>query len=211
MKHYQTKKLSILALFIALEIAMSVFPFLGFIPLGFINATTLHIPVILGSILLGKKEGAVLGFLFGLLSLIRATTQPNLTSFIFSPFISVGGMHGNFASLLIVFIPRILMGYIAGFLFENLSKKEVKEYFSLIISAFIGSMCNTLLVVGGIIIFFSNAYASALGIEIQALFGSIVLLIVTSGISEAFVACFFILLLYKTIHKAFPKLSKVSS
>ena len=36
------------ALFTAIIIAMSTIPFLGYIPLGVIRATTLHIPVILG-------------------------------------------------------------------------------------------------------------------------------------------------------------------
>ena len=34
---------------------------IGFIPLPVIKATTMHIPVILGAILLGPKAGAVLG------------------------------------------------------------------------------------------------------------------------------------------------------
>ena len=37
---------------------------IGFIPLPVIKATTMHIPVILGAILLGPKAGAVLGAVF---------------------------------------------------------------------------------------------------------------------------------------------------
>ena len=50
-----------IALFTAIIIAMSAIPFLGYIPLGVIRATTLHIPVILGSILLGPSSGDFLG------------------------------------------------------------------------------------------------------------------------------------------------------
>ena len=48
-----------MAAFIAIMMIMTVVPVLGFIPLGFMNATIIHIPVIVGSILLGPKKGAV--------------------------------------------------------------------------------------------------------------------------------------------------------
>ena len=48
------------SLFGALIIIMAFTPFLGYIPLGFTRATIIHIPVILGSILLGPKKGAIL-------------------------------------------------------------------------------------------------------------------------------------------------------
>lgn len=54
-----------MAAFIAIMMIMTVVPVLGFIPLGFMNATIIHIPVIVGSILLGPKKGAVLGFFSG--------------------------------------------------------------------------------------------------------------------------------------------------
>ena len=56
---------------------------------------TIHIPVILGSILLGWKSGAVLGGLFGLTSFMVNTITPNLTSFVFTPFYSLGDAHGK--------------------------------------------------------------------------------------------------------------------
>ena len=59
---------------------------IGFIPLPVIKATTMHIPVILGAILLGPRAGAVLGALFGLCSIWTNTTTPGLLSFAFSPF-----------------------------------------------------------------------------------------------------------------------------
>ena len=52
-----------LALLSAIMVVLAVTP-LGMINLGFINATTLHIPVIVGAILLGPKAGAFLGGVF---------------------------------------------------------------------------------------------------------------------------------------------------
>ena len=49
---------------------------LGLIQLPTIKATTTHIPVILGAILLGPMAGAILGGVFGLCSLISNTVAP---------------------------------------------------------------------------------------------------------------------------------------
>ena len=74
------------ALFGAIIVIMAFTPFLGYIPLGFTRATIIHIPVILGSLLLGPKKGAALGAIFGLTSLINNTMNPTVTSFVFTPF-----------------------------------------------------------------------------------------------------------------------------
>ena len=111
-----------LALFSAIIIVMSFVPFLGYIPLGFMNATIIHIPVIIGSVILGYKKGAFLGFLFGLSSLIGNTTRPNLTSFVFTPFYAVGDSSGNFLSLIICFVPRILVGIVPYFVYSGIQK-----------------------------------------------------------------------------------------
>ena len=50
--------MSLAGIFTAVIIAMSVVPFLGYIPLGFMNATIIHVPVIIGALLLGPKYGA---------------------------------------------------------------------------------------------------------------------------------------------------------
>ena len=71
-------------------------PILGYIPLGFTRATIIHIPVIIGSIILGPKYGAFLGFIFGLTSLVNNTFNPTVTSFVFTPFYSLGTYVGNF-------------------------------------------------------------------------------------------------------------------
>ncbi|MCL1948263.1 MAG: ECF transporter S component, partial [Turicibacter sp.] len=43
----------------AIQVVMMVVPFLGFIPLGPINATTLHLPVVVAGTVLGVKGGAI--------------------------------------------------------------------------------------------------------------------------------------------------------
>lgn len=79
-------KLAVLAMF-AVSIFILAFALLGFIRLPHIGATIIYIPVIIGSILLGAKHSAVLGFLFGLTSFITNTMTPNpLISFAFMSF-----------------------------------------------------------------------------------------------------------------------------
>lgn len=188
MKKTNMKRFTLLALFIAIEIAVSVIPFLGYINLGFINATTLHIPVIIAGILLGKKEGAIVGLVFGLTSLIKASIDPNISSFVFSPFITIGGQSGNFVSLLIAIVPRVLVGFVAGLVYEQLSKRNVNDILSMSVAALLGSLTNTILVLGGIYIFFGPAYASVVGIAYDALIGFIMSIITGSGIMEAIAA-----------------------
>ncbi len=89
------QKMTILSMFIAIELIMAMTP-IGYLNLGAISITTMHIPVIFAGILLGPTEGAILGFVFGMTSFLKATFAPTITSFCFSPFYSVGDIHGNF-------------------------------------------------------------------------------------------------------------------
>ncbi|MFR3063552.1 MAG: hypothetical protein ACLTL6_16690 [Holdemanella porci] len=49
-------------------------------------------PVIILASTMGPTAGAFLGFVFGCTSVIGATMTPGITSFVFSPFITVGGI-----------------------------------------------------------------------------------------------------------------------
>ena len=60
-----TRRLALMALFVALTLLLNLTP-IGLIPLPVIKGTTLHIPVIVGAILLGPAAGGILGGLFGL-------------------------------------------------------------------------------------------------------------------------------------------------
>ena len=68
MKNKKTKDLILYAMFIAIEMLLVFIPFLGYIPIGPLRATTLHIPVIIAGIILGKKGGSIIGLVFGLSS-----------------------------------------------------------------------------------------------------------------------------------------------
>ena len=63
MRNNKTAELVLTALFAAIIIIMAFTP-LGYIPLVVINATIIHIPVILGALFCGPKKGGFLGFLW---------------------------------------------------------------------------------------------------------------------------------------------------
>lgn len=179
MNKQKTKNLALMSLFIAIEILMVMVPFLGFIPIGPLRATTLHIPVIIAGIVLGKKQGAMIGLVFGLSSLVINTIQPTITSFVFSPFIS-----GSFWSMVVAIIPRVCIGYVAGFIYEKLKKHTI---IAMGLGAFLGAMTNTILVLGGIYLFFGHQYASVLGMTFSKLLPYLLTLIATTSLLEAIV------------------------
>ena len=63
----KTKNMVLLALFGCIEIVLMLTP-LGYIPIGPVRATTLHIPVILAGVLMGPKAGSAIGLIFGISS-----------------------------------------------------------------------------------------------------------------------------------------------
>lgn len=180
----KTLELVQMALFIAIILIMAFTPFLGYIPLFVTRITILHVPVIIGSIMLGPKKGAILGFVFGLTSLINNTINPTATSFVFSPFYSIGDVHGNFFSLIICFIPRILVGVVPYFLYKLLSKNNRGSAFALAVAGASGALVNTLLVMNFIYLFFTESYAAANQIAPSALYTFIIGVIGTNGIPE---------------------------
>ena len=192
----KVKRMTYLTVFVALEILFSIVPFLGYVPLGFINATTLHLPVILASLILGYKEGMIVGFIFGLSSLLKNTFEPNATSFLFSPFFALGETSGNLLSLVIVFVPRILLGVIPYFI-QNHLKNKYRVY----LASFLASFFHTILVMGLAYLFFSKSYALALGINIDLLFYTILSLVFTSGLAEAVLASIICPLIYRVFVK----------
>ena len=197
MKSKKTQYMTSMALFLAIEIIPVVTP-LGYIPIGPLNATTMHIPVIIAGIVLGKKAGAELGFFFGLTILIKATIQPGITSFCFSPFVTIGTMSGNYKSLLIAFVPRILLGYLAGLVF-GIMKKNNRENLGVVVGALTGAITNTVLVLSGIYIFFGEAYASAVGVQYSTLVTVLLGVVSTNGILEAILGAIVSLAIYKAL------------
>ena len=195
-----TRWLTSVALMAAVVILLANTP-LGMIQLPVIKATTVHIPVILGAILLGPLAGAILGGVFGICSMISNTMAPTLLSFAFSPFISVSvsGVSGIWKSLWICLGCRILIGVISGWLWIFLQRLKTPSYVALPLTGFVGSMTNTAFVMGSIYKLFAGEYAGAKGVAVDAVWDLIMVTVTSSGIPEAIAAAVLVALIGKVL------------
>ena len=140
-----TRKLTQLALLIAIQLILSFTP-LGFIILpGMVSITIMHIPVIVGGIVMGPMYGGILGLVFGLLSMYKATTAAtSVVDQAFSPFLSGAPVQ----SIIMCIVPRVLLGVVAALLFRALEKRIKSKGLAIAISAAVASVMHTVLVLG---------------------------------------------------------------
>lgn len=142
----------------AFIVAMAFTPYLGYITVGVISFTTLHIIVIVTGLVLGKKGGTVAGAAFGITSFIQAL-------------ISNTGLNIIFINPIVSIIPRILLGFCAGFLGEIIAKfylkkedKKAQYMILLIMGSAILTIIHTVLVVNLLFLFgYSNIIESGYG------------------------------------------------
>ncbi|MEG1244477.1 MAG: ECF transporter S component, partial [Oscillospiraceae bacterium] len=180
------------SMLLAIE-AIVCFTPLGSLPIGPMVATLSALPVIVTTVILGTKPGMLMGLFFGLFSFIVWTFMPPnpALAFVFTPFYSFGKFNGSFWSIVICFVPRILIGAVTGVCITMLTKlmgeKKSKAKFGAIctLSGVLGSLTNTILVLGGIYLFFGKNYATANGMAYELLLGAIGTVILTNGLLEA--------------------------
>lgn len=197
-KKMDTRYMATLAMFCGILLVMGATG-IGFIPLPVIKATTMHIPVILGAILLGPAAGAVLGGVFGLCSIWANTTSPGLLAFAFSPFMTTEGLPGVLKSLWIALGCRILLGVIAGWLWKGLKTTLKQDYLVLPVTAAIATICHTILVMGSIYLLLAQQYAQAKNVAITAVFGLVMGTVTASGIPEAIIAAVLVTVIGKAL------------
>ena len=205
-KKHDTRWMVSVALMAAIVIVLANTP-LGMIQLPIIKATTVHIPVILGAILLGPGAGAILGAVFGICSLVSNTMAPTLLSFAFSPFLSTTGIPGALKAIWISVGCRILIGVVAGWLWVLFTKIKLNQFIALPIVGFIGSMVNTVTVMGSIYFLFAQQYAEAKEVALTAVFGLVMGTVTASGIPEAIAAAILVLALGKVLVVVFRKMN----
>ncbi|HBT18747.1 MAG TPA: ECF transporter S component [Clostridiaceae bacterium] len=169
-ERFSPRQLAIIGLLSGISIFLSLTP-LGFLPIPPINPTIMHIPVIIGAIIEGPLVGAFVGGIFGLSSMIRAFMTPTPTNFMFwNPLISVG--------------VRILIGLVSGYVYKAL--KNTKS--GVVLAALLGTLTNTVGVLGLTYLFYAARYAEAIGISRNAA-GFVLLGIAgNNGIPEAIVS-----------------------
>lgn len=197
-KKKDTRWLASVALMMAVVILLANTPF-GMIQLPVVKATTVHIPVILGAVLLGPLAGGILGAVFGICSMISNTAAPTLLSFAFSPFMSMTGLSGVLKSLWVCVGCRILIGVIAGWLWILFRRIKMNRLAALTVTGFLGSMVNTVFVMGSIYLLFAAEYAHAKNVAVDAVWGLIMVTVTASGIPEAIVAAILVAVIGKVL------------
>jgi len=145
----------------------------GFIPLPMAKATIMHIPVIIGALLEGPAVGLLIGLIFGLFSIFQNMAAPNLLSFAFiNPLVSV--------------LPRVLIALTAYYSYRLLSGR--REFVAIGLGAAIGSLTNTIGVLGMIYLLYAADFAAARGINPDTVFNVIASIAVMNGLPEALVS-----------------------
>lgn len=184
-KKKQLVRLVLCALFSALIVVMTFTPYLGYITVGIIEITTLHIVVIFGAAVLGPKYGAILGGVWGLTCIMRAF------NFGIIPF----------QNPMVSLVPRVIVGLVAGLVFWGLSKTKCKKPISLGISALVGTLTNTVLVLSFLKIF--GGFEVLFGEAAKTLDVIIGTLISTNGLIELIGAVIIVPSLYMATQKYF--------
>ena len=175
-KKLEVRKMAIIGVLAAISIMLSMTP-LGFIPIGPLNLTIMHIPVIIGAVLEGPLVGIIVGLIFGFTSLLRAITMPTITNFaLINPLVSI--------------LPRLLIGIVAYYVYKLTIKLTKNTCVSGWITGVIGSLVNTIGVLGMIYILYGARYAEALGKSASAAKTLILTLVATNGVPEAILGGF---------------------
>jgi len=121
------KKFTTTALLIALILLMGLVPYVGYIPIGPIKITLICIPVIIGTLALGLRSGLILGFVFGITSLIQVWYPGDILG---QTLLNINA----WKLLLILFIPRLLVPVVTYYVYRLLETKY-EIYFEVVLFA----------------------------------------------------------------------------
>lgn len=107
---------------------------LGFIPVPNLSgsATIMHVPAILGAVLEGPVVGVLAGLIFGIFSMVQDTT-------------------GLFTNPLVSVLPRVLIGITSWYAYKALEGRN--QDLAAAVAGVVGTLTNTIFVVGMLVIF----------------------------------------------------------
>lgn len=145
----KVRQTALTAVLAAIVLLMAFTP-LGYLRVGPVSITFLVIPVVIGGMTLGPVRGAFLGAIFGATSFAQC--------FMGDPFGAALVALSPLATAMACFIPRILIGVVAGLLFPALLKVRGSHALAFIVTAVAGTLTNTILFVGMVVGFFQNSY-----------------------------------------------------
>ena len=145
-------KLVLISMFIAIMLVMNFTP-LGYITVtGAFSITLMTIPVALGATCTGMSGGAILGFVFGLTSFLQAFG----IGFMIDPSAAPLFNENPLGYTITCFVPRILTGLVAGFVFWLFERKSKTNLLAFSLSSAVVPVLNTALFMSSYILFYSN-------------------------------------------------------
>ena len=186
-----TKRWTMMAIATAILLIQNFVPFLGNLPLPPLNPTIIHITVIVFTFLLGTRDGMIIGAIWGIIRMIRAFAMPASP---LDPLIWTNPM--------IAVLPRLLIGLTVGVTYQWLQKRWPSTH-SLRISAFLGSLTNTVFVMLFIYVFFTEDIAYLMNIQMDNIVYGLLAIVVTSGIPEAIIAAIIAPIVVKPLKKIY--------
>ena len=148
MRNERVLEMTVIAMFIGLIVVMATIPYIGFLITGTgFDITTVHVPVIIGTLYgglrfgqsqkhAGLKYGLIFGFTFGLFSLIMAFM---LGAVLFqNPFVAI--------------VPRVLFGATIWYIFKGLQMLTSNKYVYVPLTFLFATLAHTIITISAIIL-----------------------------------------------------------
>lgn len=197
--YFTARRITTIAILGAISIVMSVIPFIGYVQVGVIRATFMHIPVIIAGIVEGPLAGAIVGFIFGVTSLV--TNMGTIMAPIFiNPLVSV--------------LPRVLIGVVSAYVYRSARSAWAGGNNRLAgrgaaflngsavpLAAALGSATNTIGVLSMIYLVAAPQFIKAKGLAMADLLKVLLITVGTNGVAEAVVAVVLVTSVVKAVEK----------
>lgn len=187
------------ALFAALIILLAFTPFLQYLPLGYTRTALIHIPVIVGSLILGPKKGALLGLVFALTGFLTTTTDPDTSILILTPLEAGGKLHDQIGTIAACFLPRILVGILPYYVYLGMRMLTEKQLPALAVAGLLGTLINAPLVSGFLYDLFRNTTLAASMLSPESIWQFLLSIPRTHGIPEAAVSAVLVSLICRIL------------
>ncbi len=129
----KAQKLTFMAVLVAITVIFALTP-LGYLTVPPIIISFMCIPVVVGTLLLGLRFGLFLGLLFGASSFFLALTSDVLGQFLLGVNVPL--------TIAVIFLPRLLIPVSVHYV-SKVRLFESKRYLDYAVSAFAGSLTNT--------------------------------------------------------------------
>ena len=183
-KTTNVRYLAQLALLAAIEVVMKLMG-LGSVPVGPLYMSFLTVPIAVGAMTMGPTAGAILGGVFGLVSMKDAITGVSAMTSVFFQISPIN-------TFVLCVVMRVLMGFCVGLIFKALRFIDRRGGWSYFIGALSAPLLNTLFFMGYIVLVFYHtefiqSKVADLGAVNPLMF--VVLLVGVQGLIEAIVCC----------------------